>query len=88
MHLLRAPRFLLAAGCLAAGLVGGLVAAERSSASMASAATSFLSSLSPEQRQQATFAFDSDERQHWHFIPTEGFPRKGLTLKEMSRAAA
>jgi hypothetical protein len=84
MQLLRAPRVLLASGCLAAGLVGGLVAAERSSASMASAATSFLTSLSPEQRQKATFAFESDERLHWHFIPTEAFPRKGLTLNEMS----
>ena len=84
MQLLRAPRVLLASACLAAALVGGLVAAERSSAAMASAATSFLTSLSPEQRQKATFAFESDERQHWHFIPSEGFPRKGLTLKEMT----
>jgi len=84
MKLLRAPRVLLASACLAAALAGGLVAAERSSASMASAATSLLSSLSPEQREKATFAFDSDERTHWHFIPTDGFPRKGLTLKEMS----
>jgi hypothetical protein len=84
MQILRSPRVLLASGILAVGLVGGLVAAERSSASMASAATSFLSSLSAEQRQKATFAFESDERLHWHFIPTEAFPRKGLTLKDMS----
>jgi hypothetical protein len=84
MQLLRAPRVVLASGCLAAALVGAVVAAERSSASMASAATSFLNSLSPEQRQQAAFAFESDERLHWHFIPTEAFPRKGLTLKAMS----
>ena len=88
MQILRAPRILLAAVCVAAGLAGGLVAAERSSASMATAATSLLSSLSPEQRQKATFAFESDERTHWHFIPTETFPRKGLTLKEMNEAAA
>ena len=67
--------------CVAAGLAGGLVAAERSSASMATAATSFLGSLSPEQRQKATFAFESDERTHWHFIPADA-SRKGLTLKE------
>ena len=84
MKLLRAPRVLLASACLCAGLVGAMVAAERSSASMSSAATSLLNSLSPEQRQKATFAFDSSERLHWHFIPTEAFPRKGLTLKEMS----
>ena len=84
MQLFRAPRVLMAAVCVAAGLAGGLVAAERSSASMASAATSFLGSLSPEQRQKATFAFESDERTHWHFIPADAFPRKGLTLKEMN----
>ena len=86
MQILRAPRILLAAVCVAAGLAGGLVAAERSSASMATAATSLLSSLSPEQRQKATFAFESDERTHWHFIPADAFPRKGLTLKEMNEA--
>ena len=88
MQLLRAPRVLMAVACVAAGLAGGLVAAERSSASMAAAATSFLGSLSPEQRQKATFAFESDERTHWHFIPTDAFPRKGLTLKEMNEAPA
>ena len=76
----------MAAVCVAAGLAGGLVAAERSSASMAAAATSFLGSLSPEQRPKATFAFESDERTHWHFIPADAFPRKGLTLKEMNEA--
>jgi len=86
MQLLRAPRVLLASACLAAALAGGLVAAERSSAAMASAAASFLGSLSPEQRQKAAFAFDSDERMHWHFIPTDAFPRKGLTLKEMNES--
>jgi hypothetical protein len=84
MQLLRAPRALLAAVCLVAAVVGGLVAAERSSASMAAAASSFLSSLSPEQRQKATFPFEADERTHWHFIPTDAFPRNGLTLKEMT----
>ena len=51
---------------------------------MAAAATKFLARLTPEQRQQATFAFESDERMHWHFIPTEMFPRNGLTVKEMT----
>ncbi len=64
--------------------VGSIIGAERSSSSMATAATRFLAGLTPEQRQQAAFAFDFDERLHWHFIPTEMFPRKGLTIKEMS----
>ena len=83
MKMLSNPRIWLAIASIAA-LAGSLVAADRSSSAMASAAGKFLASLTPEQRQQASFAFDSDERMHWHFIPTEQFPRKGLTIKEMS----
>jgi hypothetical protein len=50
---------------------------------MAEAANRFLASLSPEQRAKATFAFEEDERQNWHFIPIE---RKGLALREMTSA--
>src|SRR5262249_53829903 len=39
-----------------------------------------------DQRQRATFPFDSDERQHWHYVPNEQFPRKGVQIKEMSDA--
>jgi hypothetical protein len=67
-------------------LIGAGVAAERSSSAMTAAATEFLNSLSPDQRKQATFAFEADERFRWHFIPTEGFPRKGLMLKGMTDA--
>jgi hypothetical protein len=79
-------RFWVALACVVAGLTGALVSAERSSSTMAAAATKFVASLSPEQRQQAAFAFESDERLHWHFIPTETFPRKGLTVKEMNES--
>ena len=51
---------------------------------MASAATAFLASLTPEQRAQATFQFGSDERTRWNFIPPQAFPRKGLTFRAMS----
>lgn len=76
------------AGALVVALaVGSMVAAERSSAAMATAASKFLGALTPEQRQQATFAFaNSDERLHWHFIPTETFPRKGLLVRDMTEA--
>src|SRR5207244_5908704 len=37
--------------------------------------------LDPDQRGKATFAFDTDERMNWHFIPKE---RKGLSLREMT----
>ena len=48
---------------------------------MAECATRFLSALDPDQRGKATFAFDTDERMNWHFIPKE---RKGLSLREMT----
>src|SRR6266704_4342460 len=55
--------------CVFAGAL--LTSAERSSVAMASTAAKFVGSLTPEQRQQAAFAFASDERTHWHFIPTD-----------------
>ncbi len=51
-----------------------------SSTVMTLAAQHFLASLTPEQRAQATFPFQDDERQNWHFIPKE---RKGLPLLDM-----
>src|ERR1019366_8912627 len=54
-----------------------------SSSLMAEAANRFLASLTPEQRAKATFAFEEDERQNWHFVPIE---RKGLALREMTSA--
>ena len=50
---------------------------------MASAANAFLSALTPEQKAKAAFAFDSSERENWHFIPRD---RNGLPLKEMTPA--
>jgi hypothetical protein len=84
MNSLYSPRLFLAATLLAAGAIGSTIAAERSSATMATAATKFLAGLTADQRQQATFPFESEERLRWHFIPTETFPRKGLTVKEMT----
>jgi hypothetical protein len=51
-----------------------------SSTVMTLAAQHFLASLTPEQRAQAAFPFQDDERQNWHFIPKE---RKGLPLLDM-----
>lgn len=48
---------------------------------METAAKNFLNSLSPEQRAQATYKFEDDQRFDWHFIPK---PRKGLPLKDMT----
>jgi hypothetical protein len=86
MTLLRSPRLVLVAVFLVVLVGGAVIGSERSSSAMADAASAFVNSLSPEQRQQAVFPFDSAERLHWNFIPTEAFPRNGLTIKEMSDA--
>jgi len=48
---------------------------------MTDAAKAFLASLTPQQRTQATFQFQDDERLDWHYIPK---PRKGLALRDMT----
>ena len=48
---------------------------------MAEAAQTLTATLTPEQASRAQFAFASDERMNWHFIPRV---RKGLPLKEMT----
>src|SRR5438105_9902597 len=47
---------------------------------MTDAAKAFLASLTPEQRAQAIFPFDADERMNWFYTPV---PRKGLPLRDM-----
>jgi hypothetical protein len=78
------PRLYLAAVLVCAGAAGSMLAAGRSSSVMADAATRLVASLTADQRQQAAFAFEGDERLHWHFIPTEMFPRKGLLIRSMT----
>ena len=78
------PRVAMAAVLLAALAAGAVVSAQRASATMATSASAFLGALTPEQRQQASFPLDSDERLRWNFIPNEAFPRKGLMLKAMT----
>lgn len=48
---------------------------------MATAADRLLDALDDQQREQATFDFESPERLNWHFIPRE---RKGLPIKAMT----
>jgi len=60
----------------------------KSGRAMSEAAANFLQSLDGPKREQATFAYDSEERLNWHFIPR---PRLGLPLKDLegdARAAA
>ena len=50
---------------------------------MGEAAASFMSSLAPDQRAKATYAFGDDaERTRWYYTPVE---RGGLPLSEMDR---
>jgi hypothetical protein len=77
-------RFALAVALVSLGIGSLTVASQRSAAAMAGAANKWLASLTPEQKAQATFGFDSEERLRWHFVPNEMHPRKGVTIKEMS----
>jgi hypothetical protein len=86
MSRLFSSRVCLVVAAIAGVAVGSMIAAERSSSAMAATATRLLNSLTAEQRQQASFAFDADERMHWHFIPTETFPRKGLLIRSMNES--
>ena len=63
-------------------------ASRRAATAMTAAATKFLEGLTPEQRPQASFPLDTEERTRWNFIPTNMFPRKGVPIKEMTEAAA
>src|SRR5687768_15943375 len=60
------------------------IASQRSATAMSGAAAKWLSSLETDKRERAVFAFDSEERLRWHFVPNEQHPRKGVTFKEMS----
>ena len=86
MRALNSPRLAVAAALLVTALVGSVVATQRTAATMAGAATRFLDGLTPEQRQQAMLPLDSDDLTRWHYVPTNQFPRKGLSLKDMSEA--
>ncbi len=84
MRALRSARFALWLGCVLA-YFAATYAADRSPANMADAANKFLSTLAPEQKQTASFAFDNaKERERFGFVPTEMHPRVGLTIEKMT----
>jgi hypothetical protein len=62
--------------------------ADASGANMVSAAQAFVNSLSADQKKQASFDFDSEERFRWHFVPLQDkdrkSTRKGLPIVAMS----
>src|SRR3954467_12686601 len=77
-------RLLVASVLVVVAIAVSVSGSQRSAAAMSGAASKWLASLSADQKQRATFAFDSDERMRWHFVPNEQFPRKGVQFKEMS----
>ena len=84
MRAIRSARFTLWLGCVLA-YFAATYAADRSPANMATAATKFLSSLTPEQKQVAAYAFDNvAERERFGFVPSELHPRVGLTIEKMT----
>lgn len=80
----RVGRVFLFLVLLTSTALGAALVSRRAVAEMTMAATRLLASLSGEQRQRATFPFESEERVKWHFIPNEMFPRNGIQLKELS----
>ena len=78
------PRLMLAVVLLGAMAAGAIVSAQRASAAMSTAATRFLAALTPEQRKQAIFPLEAEERLRFNFIPTEAWPRYGVTFKAMT----
>lgn len=87
---MRVIRFMLAGIVLStvAGLAYVAQQIEAAGAAQVVAAQDFLSSLSAEQKQTATFPYDSKERTNWNFIPLQNkerkSTRKGLPLEAMS----
>jgi len=64
-------------------LLGVAYAKAPATPTMSSAARAFLDSLQAEQRQQAAFKIDDDERFNWFYTPVA---RKGLPLRDMTPA--
>lgn len=77
---MRSTRFLLSV-CLAGLLLSSRVFAHPLTNDMATAASTFLAALTPEQRSVATYPLTDRERENWNFVPTK---RNGLPLKQMS----
>jgi hypothetical protein len=69
---------------LGAAWLVSINAADAPGTAMARAGSAFVAALTTEQRGVALFPLDGKERLAWHFIPTEMFPRHGLTIKEMT----
>jgi hypothetical protein len=72
-----------AATSAAAAASSAAPAAPSLASTIAVAANRFLDTLSTAARDKATYDFGDDERFRWHWTTPSGFPRNGLSLKEM-----
>jgi hypothetical protein len=79
-------RAAVALGVVLAGASAAMVAQQRTATAMARSASAFVESLTPEQRQKASFSIVSEELTRWNFVPTSMFARNGLALREMTDA--
>ena len=77
------PSLVLASAAVVGMALWASAYVEQTGSRMAMAADRFLDSLSKEQKEKATYEFDSKERLNWHFIPRE---RNGLPIKELNSA--
>ena len=81
---MHAKRILLS--CFVVAAMGALLVAKSSSkgtssgVAMTEAAQGFLETLTPAQRDQASFRYGDKERLNWHFIPRQ---RKGVPFKDL-----
>ncbi len=73
----------LFACCALVVSIGWTAAVNDIAEEMIDKARHFLISLDADKKDQATFAFEDDERLNWHFIPRD---REGLPYKELSPA--
>jgi len=63
----------------------GFVQAQTTTAEVVNAADKFLATLSAEQRQKVSYAFDDEQqRTRWSNLPTGFVPRGGISLKQMT----
>lgn len=63
----------------------GFVQAQTTAAEVVNAADKFLATLSAEQRQKVSYAFDDEQqRARWSNLPTGFVPRGGISLKQMT----
>ncbi len=81
LHAVKAVVLLLCLGLLIGR--AALVGQGRATAATTGAASDFLASLRPEQREKAVIKFEDANRFDWHYVPRPG-ERKGLPLKEMT----